>query len=77
MPKRQKVRNFHACHPIMAKGGVHQKSKGAKRAAAKHDTRRKASEWLGRPYAIYPFYLRALFISIPRTSAKLTCLSFS
>lgn len=50
MPKRAKPRNLHACHPIMGKGGVHERSKGAKRAAAKHDTRRKASEWLGRPH---------------------------
>lgn len=48
MPKRNKPRNFHACHPIMGKGGVHEKSKSAKRAAAKRETRRKASEWLGR-----------------------------
>lgn len=46
MPKRQKARNLHACHPIMRKGGVHEKSKSAKRAAAKRETRDKASEWL-------------------------------
>jgi hypothetical protein len=38
MPKSRKPRNFHACHPIMKKGGVHEKSQGAKRAAAKRDT---------------------------------------
>lgn len=48
MPRRIKPRNFHACHPIMKKGGAHEKTKGAKRAAAKHETRRKACEWLGR-----------------------------
>ena len=48
MPKRRQPRNLHACHPIMRKGGVHEKSKGAKRAAAKRDTQQKASEWLGR-----------------------------
>ncbi len=48
MTNRHKTRNIHACHPIMRKGGVHEKTKGAKRAAAKRDTRRKASEWPGR-----------------------------
>ncbi|SMF65854.1 hypothetical protein SAMN02745866_04236 [Alteromonadaceae bacterium Bs31] len=52
MPKRQKPRNFHACHAIMRKGGVHEKTKGAKRAAVKHDTRRKANEWLGRSHLL-------------------------
>lgn len=33
--KYQKSRNTHACNPIMRKGGYHQKSKGAQRAAAK------------------------------------------
>ena len=48
MAKRNKPRNFHACHPIMRKGGVHEKSKSAKRAAAKRETHRKVGEWLGR-----------------------------
>ncbi|TVZ40912.1 hypothetical protein P886_0246 [Alteromonadaceae bacterium 2753L.S.0a.02] len=48
MSKRNKPRNFHACHPIMKKGGVHEKSRSAKRAAAKQETRRKVSDWLGR-----------------------------
>lgn len=48
MSRRTKPRNGHACHPIMRKGGVHEKSKGAKRAAAKRETRQKAGEWLGR-----------------------------
>lgn len=48
MSKRQKPRNLHACHPIMRKGGVHEKSKGAERAAAKRDTQKRAGEWLGR-----------------------------
>lgn len=46
MPKRQAPRNRHAYHPIMRKGGVHEKSTGAKRAAGKRETRRKSSEWL-------------------------------
>jgi hypothetical protein len=34
-----KARNRHAIHPLMAKGGCHEKSIGAKRAAAKHAVR--------------------------------------
>lgn len=45
---KQQKRNGHAFHPIMAKGGVHEKSKGAQRAAAKRQTSQKAREWLGR-----------------------------
>ena len=59
MPRRQKSRNFHACHPIMGKGGVHERSKGAKRAAAKRETRRKASEWLGRFFISKTFTITA------------------
>lgn len=54
MAKRDKPRNFHACHPIMRKGGVHEKTKGAKRAAVKRETRRKASEWFDRSYYSLP-----------------------
>ncbi|MFK8020764.1 MAG: hypothetical protein AB8B86_13410 [Pseudomonadales bacterium] len=36
---KSKFRNRHACNPIMRKGGVHEKSGGAKRAANKHKTR--------------------------------------
>jgi hypothetical protein len=36
----------------MAKGGVHEKSKSAQRAAAKQQTNRKAREWLGRSLII-------------------------
>ncbi len=50
MPNKHARRNPHACHPIMRKGGVHEKSKGAKRAEAKRDTRRKASAWLGHSF---------------------------
>ena len=42
------VRNRHACHPIMRKGGVHEKSQGAKRAAAKQSTRQRVAEWRSR-----------------------------
>lgn len=46
---KQQKRNGHAFHPIMAKGGVHEKSKSARRAAAKRLTDQKVREWLGRP----------------------------
>ncbi len=58
MAKCKLPRNPHACHPIMRKGGVHEKSRGAKRAAAKRETRRKTSEWLSRSS------LRALCINV-------------
>ena len=41
---KQKRRNFHAIHPIMRKGGVHEKSNGAKRKAARLATRKLVSE---------------------------------
>ncbi len=48
MAKKQERRNGHAFHPIMRKGGVHEKSNKAKRAAAKQQTNRKIHEWFGR-----------------------------
>lgn len=48
MPGKQQKRNGHAFHPIMKKGGVHEKSTGAKRAATKRQTGQQAREWLGR-----------------------------
>lgn len=48
MPKKQERRNGHAFHPIMSKGGVHEKTEKAKRKAAKHEMNRKIQEWLGR-----------------------------
>jgi len=47
MAKKQERRNGHAFHPIMSKGGVHEKTEKAKRKAAKHDLNRKVKEWLG------------------------------
>jgi len=41
---KQKRRNPHAINPIMRKGGVHEKSNGAKRKAAKLATRKLVSE---------------------------------
>lgn len=49
MPKQVR-RNGHAFHPIMKKGGVHEKSTKAKRQAAKQQTKRKVSEWFGRSF---------------------------
>jgi len=45
----------------MRKGGVHEKPRSAKRAAAKRETRRKADEWLGRPHYLkyLPGWLRS------------------
>lgn len=40
MPKKKPERNLHACHPIMRKGGVHEKSKSAKRTKAKRELQR-------------------------------------
>ena len=45
MKKKAKTRNPHACHPIMKKGGSHEKSVGSKRAATKRDTKQLVSEW--------------------------------
>lgn len=50
MPQKRsmrQMRNGHACHPIMGKGGVHEKSNKAKRVAAKRQTDRKVREWFG------------------------------
>jgi len=55
MPKKQEQRNGHAFHPIMRKGGVHEKTGKAKRKAARHELNRKVQEWLGRS-----FYLQQL-----------------
>ena len=55
---KQKRRNGHACHPIMKKGGVHEQSKSGKRAAAKRDTQRNLSEWLGRSSTSLVVFLR-------------------
>ena len=43
---KQERRNGHAFHPIMSKGGVHEKTEKAKRKAAKHEMKRKVNEWL-------------------------------
>ncbi|GEM_PF-2791371 len=53
MAKRKKFRNLHACHPIMRKGGVHEKSNGSKRAKAKRETFQEVRDSLS-------FYLQLL-----------------
>lgn len=58
MAKQKRPRNFHACHPIMRKGGVHEKSKSAIRAASKRETRRKTSEWLVGPHSIITLLIK-------------------
>lgn len=50
---KQEKRNGHAFHPIMRKGGAHEKSNKAKRRADKQQTNRKVQEWLGRPSLFY------------------------
>lgn len=49
---KQPKRNGHAFHPIMNKGGAHEKSKGAKRAAAKRQTNQSVREWPGRSFRL-------------------------
>lgn len=48
MPTKQVRRNGHAFHPIMRKGGPHEKSKSAQRSAAKRKTERLVRESLSR-----------------------------
>lgn len=60
MPKKQDRRNGHAFHPIMRKGGVHEKTNKAKRAAAKQQTNRKVREWFGRSsFVLFSFDIAA------------------
>ena len=61
MPRKQEKRNGHAFHPIMRKGGVHEKTEKAKRKAAKHQLNRKVQEWLGRSSFIAPIGIIAGF----------------
>jgi hypothetical protein len=52
MRAKKPSRNGHACHPIMRKGGVHQKTNKAKRKAEKLQTRHQAREGLSAPVVI-------------------------
>ncbi len=47
--QKQQRRNGHAFHPIMGKGGVHEKSNKAKRQKARQLTQRQLREGPGRP----------------------------
>lgn len=40
-----KYRNHLACNPLLRKGGVHEKSTGAKRSAAKRKVKKEAMNW--------------------------------
>lgn len=44
MGTKKKQRNGHAFHPIMRKGGVHEKSVSAKRSASKRALKNLLSE---------------------------------
>ncbi len=41
-------RNLHAIAPIMRKGGVHQKSESAQRAAMRRDLKKQTRQLIGR-----------------------------
>lgn len=43
--KRFRYRNHVACNPLLRKGGVHEKSTGAKRNAAKRNLKKEAMNW--------------------------------
>lgn len=45
---KQEKRNGHAFHPIMKKGGVHEKTNKAKRKSERQDINRKVKDWLGK-----------------------------
>lgn len=49
---KQKKRNGHAFHPIMKKGGVHEKSKSAKRKAEKLELKKQIKEWHSRSFFV-------------------------
>lgn len=54
---RPRRRNPVARNLYQNRGGVHEKSKKAKRAASKQETRRKVSEWASRSSFIQLFLL--------------------
>ena len=51
-------RNPYANHPLMQKGGVHQKSKSASRAAARRELRSMTRDWSS--------HLSCLFVRVSR-----------
>lgn len=45
MKSKKKLKNGHACHPIMRKGGVHEASKTGKRRQAKNELNSMVKAW--------------------------------
>lgn len=45
---KQEKRNGHAFHPIMRKGGVHEKTNKAKRKSERQTIDRRIKDWLGK-----------------------------
>lgn len=52
--RKQQRRNGHAFHPIMSKGGAHEKSNKAKRKAARQQTNLRVREWPGHSVFTHP-----------------------
>lgn len=48
---KQQKRNGHAFHPIMKKGGVHEKTNKAKRKSERRNIDRGVKDWLGKSAA--------------------------
>lgn len=45
---KKESRNGHAFHPIMRKGGVHEKTNKAKRKADRHQVARKVNDYFAK-----------------------------
>jgi len=58
---KQKRRNPHAINPIMRKGGVHEKSNGAKRKAGKLATKKLVGELR---FGTFDSLLKKLFVQV-------------
>ncbi len=48
MPGKKESRNGHAFHPIMRKGGVHEKTNKAKRKTDRQQMAKKVNDWLSK-----------------------------
>lgn len=46
MPQKKESRNGHAFHPIMRKGGVHEKTNKAKRKTDRQQVAKKVNDYL-------------------------------
>ncbi len=46
MPQKKESRNGHAFHPIMRKGGVHEKTNKAKRKTDRQEMAKKVKDYL-------------------------------